>query len=562
MSYKSKYISKFASTAVVTLCLTAVPGGAQTTTCGQPQLGPEDSAMEIRFIRADVAHVRASVLRAILVMGANLSKEKVGIMEAKIDMALAGRSSAIQMPGSGTFSIEITPVKLGGATGSLLRVEFAKGWVGAAGSRGTYATPLADEVECLVGLLSPVEPSSNPRGQISVPPPAEAREVSVPAKTAIKIALRDYLFSRDFEKDATKAPSLEIVEDVVVDGITVFRKGALAKGKLIGFTTSGIAQHGASIQFTIESATAVDGQEIALDTASMKERGGLSRAMVTNPQVFGGLLPLLLMKGQEALVPAGKTFEVLAAHPATVKGEPEPAKPPASSQTSPATGQPAGAVKSDAASVLNLDGTWNAHRWGELKLMQIAGERELVGMGGGYVLDGIVTETGVVLHFTSGGSLEYTAELTSKGDGILVGRYTGGEMRPDSKTKPIEMHKFLTMSPRRGADKSEPPPGLNLEGTWIMPHWSDLKLTQAAGDRKVTGKSGRYEIDGFVSGTRVVLHFLTRGYVSYSAILTPREDGTLAGEYAGGQISTDTKTKPIEMSRQKQAAASSAPNLL
>jgi hypothetical protein len=550
MFYKSKSIPKFVFTAVVVLCLTALPGGAQTTTCGQPQLGPEDSATEIRFIRADVAHVRASVLRAIPVLGANLSREKAGVIEAKIDMALAGRSSSIQMPGSGTFTIEITPVKLGGTTGSLLRVEFAKGWVGAAGSRGTYATPLADEVECLIGLLSPVEPSSNPRGQTSVSPPAEAREVSVPAKTALKIALRNYLFSRDFEKGATKAPSLEIVEDVVVDGTTVFRKGALAKGKLTGFTTSGIAQHGASIQFTIESATAVDGQEIALDTASMKERGGLSRAMVTNPQVFGGLLPLLLMKGQEALVPAGKTFEVLVSLSATVKGEPEPVKPPASSQASPATGQPAETIKS-ATSVLNLDGIWNAHNWGELRLIQTAGERELIGIGGGYVLDGVVTETGVVLHFRSGESLEYTAELTSKGDGILVGRYVYGEMRPDSKTKPIGMHKFLSMSPRRGAEQSELPPGLNLEGTWNMPHWGDLKLTQAAGDRKVTGKNGRYVIDGFVSGKRVVLHWLTRGYLSYSAILTPKEDGTLSGEYASGPISTDTKTSPIEMSRQK-----------
>src|ERR1035441_7301178 len=209
MFYKPKYIPKFVSTAVLAMCLTAIPGGAQTTTCGQPQLGPEDSAMAIRFIRADVAHVRASVLRAIPVMGANLTKEKGGVIEAKIDMALAGRSSSIQMPGSGTFTIEITPVKLGGATGSLLRVEFAKGWVGAAGSRGTYATPLADEVECLVGLLSPVEPSSNPRGQISVPPPAEAREVSVPAKTAIKIALRDYLFSRDFERSKEHKSELQ-----------------------------------------------------------------------------------------------------------------------------------------------------------------------------------------------------------------------------------------------------------------------------------------------------------------------------------------------------------------
>jgi hypothetical protein len=123
-------------------------------------------------------------------------------------------------------------------------------------------------------------------------------------------------------------------------------------------------------------------------------------------------------------------------------------------------------------------------------------------------------------------------------------------MRPDAKTKTIEMHKFLSLSPRAG-DKSASPPGLSLDGAWKVPHWGDAKLIQAAGERKVTGKIGRYQVDGFVSGTRVVLHFLTRGFVSYSAILTPKGDDSLSGEYASGQISTDTKTSPIEMSRQK-----------
>jgi hypothetical protein len=184
-----------------------------------------------------------------------------------------------------------------------------------------------------------------------------------------------------------------------------------------------------------------------------------------------------------------------------------------------------------------------------LKLLQGAGERELIGIASGYAIDGVVGEDRVVLHFTSLGSLQYTAELTPKGDGILSGRYVYGEMRPNSKTKPIEMHKFLTITPRAGAGKT--PPGMNLDGAWNAPHWGAFKLVQATGDRKVTGKGEGYDIDGFVSGTRVVLHFISKGSLSYSAILTPKEDGSLSGQYAGGQISTDSKTRPIEMSRQK-----------
>jgi len=121
MSSSSSCLWKVAFAGVVTLLLAAVSGGAQTAPCGRPRLGPEDSASEIRFVPAGAEHVRASVLRALPVMDANQKKEKDGVITAKIDMSLGGRTSSLQMPGSGTFSIEVIPVKQGAAGGDLAR---------------------------------------------------------------------------------------------------------------------------------------------------------------------------------------------------------------------------------------------------------------------------------------------------------------------------------------------------------------------------------------------------------------------------------------------------------
>jgi hypothetical protein len=78
-----------------------------------------------------------------------------------------------------------------------------------------------------------------------------------------------------------------------------------------------------------------------------------------------------------------------------------------------------------------------------------------------------------------------------------------------------------------------------------------MKLVQAAGQQDVTGKSRGWDIDGFVSGTHLILYFSTRGIVSYSAELTAKGDDTIEGQYAPGQVSGNPKTKPMEMRRQK-----------
>jgi hypothetical protein len=92
---------------------------------------------------------------------------------------------------------------------------------------------------------------------------------------------------------------------------------------------------------------------------------------------------------------------------------------------------------------------------------------------------------------------------------------------------------------------------VNVDGVWHSHDWGKIELAQAAGHREVTGRGSRCDIDGFVSGTRVVLRFMTRGTVSYSAELNSKGNDTLSGRWVGGQMLGNSKTKPMEMTRQK-----------
>ena len=90
-----------------------------------------------------------------------------------------------------------------------------------------------------------------------------------------------------------------------------------------------------------------------------------------------------------------------------------------------------------------------------------------------------------------------------------------------------------------------------MDGTWYTHDWGTIKLTQAAGQQEVTGKTRGWDIGGFVSGKRVVLYFKSSGIVYYSAELTPKGDDALSGPYATGQLSGSPKTKEIELTRRK-----------
>jgi hypothetical protein len=305
--------------------------------CGRAILKSEGNLTEVRFVAAPLEHVKASVLRALPAVGARLTKNEGSHIEAKIDQDLlkAQRNATTGSEGVkgqiafGTLLIDLTPAAQDSIMGTRLAIQFAKSLRGKVArglsfgldGGGKYATPLAEETMCLATLLSPAEPTNTPRSG------ASANPVLLKAGTLVKVALRDYFYTKEISKKAdTAALVLEVVEDVHSDdGSVVIRKGSLAKGTVSGLTTAKSFGRNAVYRLSVESATAVDGQQVALDSATV-ERKGSSDAAVAGRVAFTVVGFLLfhppsgaMEKGQEGLVRAGTSWEIPTAKEITVQ---------------------------------------------------------------------------------------------------------------------------------------------------------------------------------------------------------------------------------------------------
>jgi hypothetical protein len=276
--------------AAILVLLPAASAIAQIPPCGRKAVRAGGQVTVLRFVPSPIEHVRASAIRALPTLSAFVSKEKNGIIEAKLDKTLSQNTTSANRLGTGEFSIEITPARYGGVNGSLLSIDFSKGMTGALASTDKLATPLANEIGCLVGLLSPTDSSTNPGGQASTKTTAALREISVPEKTKLKIAVREPLYSKELAAKPSARPALEVIEDVVVDVVTVFRKGAIAKGRLSGVKAAQSGHRGGTIELTLESATTVDGQEIAVEGGYLKEEGQILDAIVQQQYVTGAVV--------------------------------------------------------------------------------------------------------------------------------------------------------------------------------------------------------------------------------------------------------------------------------
>ncbi|MGP8271307.1 MAG: hypothetical protein ACLQLH_14670 [Terracidiphilus sp.] len=72
---------------------------------------------------------------------------------------------------------------------------------------------------------------------------------------------------------------------------------------------------------------------------------------------------------------------------------------------------------------INVSGTWGSE-FGELRLDQAAGSRDVSGSGGGYNLNGVVSGKRLYLIFaTNRGTVDYCAVVSSESDGVLSGEY-------------------------------------------------------------------------------------------------------------------------------------------
>lgn len=292
---------------------------AQTPPCGKAIVQTEGPKEYQQFVAAPPAQVKAAVLKAIPALGVKVHKDEGLHIETEDDTALRqaiqqmNRDSGVRgsyagMGAMGKIIIDIRETTEGAEKGSLLHVEFHKnGFVGRMGSEG-YSKPLVEETACLVKLLGPYDPAKNPRGQESKEPSTD-HSVTLPEGTALKVLLVAPLYSKKLAKQGAEEPiQFEVAEDVVVDGVTVVRRGALATAHLADLKKSKVAGRHAEIDFAFDAVTAADGQSIPINSEDEKALGGRHNETAHNLMLspaFGWIA-----KGSEALIRAGTAYDV------------------------------------------------------------------------------------------------------------------------------------------------------------------------------------------------------------------------------------------------------------
>lgn len=299
---------------VVTLCRLS----AQIPPCGIEVVRAGGTKLDERFIAAPPEQVKMDLLKALPAIASTVHKDEgfhiesrtdadlqQSVMRTNHDMGVRGLTAG--MP-SGDLFIDIQDATQAGVKGTLLHIKYEVPR-GFGNDRKVYtALPLGEETACLVKVLSVNDPAKNPRG-LAIENGGTPHSIALPEGTPIKVLLRDALWSKSLAKNSTgQTIQFEVAEDVVLDGSTLVRRGALATGHFTEMAKAKGYGRNAEVQFVFDTATAVDGQAIPITDEGEKVKGGRSNQIVSTALMY----PTLgwLAKGSEVLIRAGMTYEV------------------------------------------------------------------------------------------------------------------------------------------------------------------------------------------------------------------------------------------------------------
>lgn len=133
--------------------------------------------------------------------------------------------------------------------------------------------------------------------------------------TVIRVRLNETLDSRT--ADMGELVTLEVVDPIAIDGITVIEAGAKVTGKITESVKNKNLGRKGKLDFTIDFAKAVDGQNVPL-TSSIKQGGKdavvgvVAAAAIINPLA-------LLIKGKAAIINKGTEFNCYVARSVDIK---------------------------------------------------------------------------------------------------------------------------------------------------------------------------------------------------------------------------------------------------
>jgi hypothetical protein len=151
------------------------------------------------------------------------------------------------------------------------------------------------------GVQSPLP--ANPSPQLRAPLPDLQTGFVLTDNTPIKLRFKETISSKTAQEN--QVIEFEVAEDVVLKGITVISRGAIAKGIIAEVKRARMLGRRGKINIILKEVQIASGERVAL-RASTGKGGGLSGGTIALSAVITPLF--LLMGGKEAKYKAGTEF--------------------------------------------------------------------------------------------------------------------------------------------------------------------------------------------------------------------------------------------------------------
>lgn len=173
-------------------------------------------------------------------------------------------------------------------------------------------------------IMSMMAPAAPAAGATAASPQPAAVEMKIPDGTPLELELQSNITSKEAQEG--DIVNFTVVNDVVVNGVTVIQKGAPAKARVAVAKKSGRWGRSGKLGWAMQDVMAADGTRIALrmekNLTGDSKGGTVATGVIVTSLVFWPAAPLWgFKKGKDVTMPAGKRFEAFIHGDANVKGK-------------------------------------------------------------------------------------------------------------------------------------------------------------------------------------------------------------------------------------------------
>ena len=175
----------------------------------------------------------------------------------------------------------------------------------------------------LAMVMAPKPGTTKSEARAFAEPPKNLK-VKIPYGTVVEVEAAFTVSSQEVKKG--DAISFRVVYPVMAEGVTLIAPGATATARVVKASRGGHFGRAGRLAWSMEYVTAVDGTRIPLQAPGRLVGDSKAAKVVTQTVITGALLwivaPVALLhgfkRGENAILPEGKRFEVLVQEGATV----------------------------------------------------------------------------------------------------------------------------------------------------------------------------------------------------------------------------------------------------